>query len=231
MDLRSLILVLSSAVLALSAFVFGWKFIKKRNYLLGIEMWVVGTSSTNAIVFFATESQVSYAISHFFDAFSRGFGFPIIALAGMMVITHGFKPSIRFDVVAFVASFAATFVLVGAHFIEGVLPYFYVVMSVLLSAYLAYVIKRLLGIGAVPQALALLVALVTSQIIASIYDFYKIPGEETNVVFNFYTLALNTWAYLMPALYYAYCALERAQKDALKFDPNHALRGLEQTSQ
>lgn len=231
MDLRSLILVLSSVVLALSSFVYGWKFVKKRNYLLGIEMWVVGTSSTNAIVFFATDSKVSYAISHFFDAFSRGFGMPIIAVFGMMVITHGLRPSIRFDVLAFGATFAATFVLIGAHFVEGVLPYFYVVMSVLLSAYLAYVLKRLLGIGAVPQAMALLLALVTCQAIAGIYDFYKIPGEDTNVVLNFYTLALCTWAFLMPALYYAYCALERAQGDGLKFDPDLALRGLERTSQ
>ena len=230
MDLRSLILVLSSALLALSAFVFGWKFIKKRNYLLGVEAWVVGTSATNAIIFFATESQVSYAISHFFDAFSRGFGMPIIAVAGMMVITHGYKPSIRLDVMAFVVTFAATFVLEGAHFIEGILPYYYLVMWTLLSVYLAYVVKRLLGIGAVLQAMVLLLGLVTSQAIACIYDFYKIPGEETNVVFNFYTLALCAWAYLWLAIYCAYSALERARKDALTFDPNHALRSLERTS-
>jgi hypothetical protein len=152
---------------------------------------------------------------------------PIIAVAGMMVITHGYRPSIRFDVLAFVATFAATFVLTGAHFIEGVLPYYYVVMWTLLSVYLAYVIKKLLGIGAVLQAIALLLALVASQTIACIYDFYKIPGEETNVIFNFFTLALCTWAYCMPAFYYAYCALERARKGELKFNPDDALRGLE----
>lgn len=230
MDLRSLILVLSSVVLALSSFVFGWKFVKKRNYLLGIEMWVVGVSSSNAVVFFATESPVSYAISHFFDAFSRGLGMPVIAVLGMMTITHGFKPSTRFDVAAFLVSFAITFVLIGTHVFEAVLPYFFVVMSVLLSLYLAYVIKRLLGIGAVLQSIAVLLALVSCQAIAAIYDFYKIPGEETNVLFNFYTLALCTWAFLMPALYYAYSALEHAQKRSLQFDPDHALRGLERTS-
>ncbi len=230
MDLRSLILVLSSAVLALSSFVYGWKFVKKRNYLLGIEVWVVGTSATNAIFFFATGNETSYAIAHFFDSFSRGFGMPVIAVAGMMTVTHGLKPSIRQDVMAFVLSSAATLVLIGAHFIQGVLPYYYVVMWTLLSIYLAYVIKRLLGIGAVRQAAALLLALVTSQAIACVYDFYKIPGEETNVFFNFFTLALLSWAYFSPAVYYAYCALERAQKRDLQFDPDHALRGLERTA-
>jgi hypothetical protein len=61
------------------------------------------------------------------------------------------------------------------------------------------------------RAMAMVVALATSLAIAGIYDFYKIPGEETNVVFNFYTLALCSWAYFMVAMYYGYCALERAQ--------------------
>lgn len=230
MDLRSLILVLSAVLLALSSFVYGWKFVKKRNYLLGVEMWIVGVSSSNAVVFFLTESPICYAISHFFDAFSRGFGMPIIAVAGMMALTHGYKPSIRQDVVVFVASFAGAFVLVGAHFIEAILPYFYVVMWSLLSIYLACFINRLLAVGAVSQAMLVGIALVASLTIAGIYDFYKIPGEETNVVFNFYTLALCTWAYFSPAIYYGYCALERAQKREVQFDPGHALRGLERTS-
>ncbi|WP_322058523.1 hypothetical protein [Paraburkholderia sp. J63] len=211
MDLRSIVLMLSSALLALSSFFYGWKVVKKRNYLLGIEMWVVGVSATNAIGFFATGNAVSYEVAHFFDAFSRGFGMPIIAVAGLMAITHNYKPSGRVDVLLFVAATAITLVFVTTHFFDGVLAYYNVVMWTLFSLYLAYFIKRLLGIGAGFQATALLVGLVTSQAIACIYDFYKIPGDETNVVFNFYTLALCSWAYLMAAIYYAYCALERAQ--------------------
>jgi hypothetical protein len=59
------------------------------------------------------------------------------------------------------------------------------------------------------HALTTTLGLVAAQAIACIYDFYKIPGEETNVVFNFYVLALLTWSYLTVTLYYAYCALER----------------------
>lgn len=211
MDLRSLVLMFSSALLALSSFFYGWKIVRKRNYLLGFEMWIVGISATNAIGFFATGNAVSYEISHFFDAFSRGFGMPIIAVAGLMAITHGYKPSIRQDVVVFVASFAGTFVLVGADFIAGVLPYYYLAMWIWLSIYLAYFTWQLMDTGAMLEALAVSVALMSSLAIAAIYDFYKIPGEETNVVFNFYTLALCTWAYFMPAAYYGYCALERAR--------------------
>lgn len=215
MDQRSLALVISSALLALSSFIFGWKFIKKRNYLLGLELWVVGVSATNAVGFFSTGSPVLYAISHFFDAFSRGFGMPVIAVAGLMAITHGYKPSIRQDVLVFVGCFAATFVLVDADFIAGVLPYYYLAMWISLSIYVVYFITRLLSIGAMFRAISMAIALFTSLAIAGIYDFYKIPGEETNVILNFYTLALCSWAYFMMAMYYGYCALERAQSGPL----------------
>ncbi|TDY19934.1 hypothetical protein B0G81_0066 [Paraburkholderia sp. BL6665CI2N2] len=208
MDLRSVVLVLSSALLAWSSFFHGWKFVKRRNFLLGLEMWIVGISATNAIGYFATGNAVSYEVAHFFDAFSRGFGMPIIAVAGLMAITHGYKPTVRQDVAAFVVPAALTFVLVGSDFVAPVLPYFYLTMWILLSIYLAYFIKRLLEIGETLRALALALGLVTSLGIAGIYDFYKIPGDETNVFFNFYTLALCSWAYLMAAIYHGYCAIE-----------------------
>jgi uncharacterized membrane protein len=88
-------------------------------------------------------------------------------------------------------------------------------MWICLSIYLAYFVKRLLNVGAMLEALGVVVSLVASLAIAGIYDFYKIPGEETNVVLNFFTLALCTWAYFMPAIYYGYCALERAQSGSL----------------
>ncbi|MEM5432791.1 hypothetical protein [Cupriavidus oxalaticus] len=213
MDLRSLVLVCSSALLALTAGTYGLKLMKKRNYLLGMELLIVCVSATNAIGFFATGSTVSYEISHFFDAFSRAFGFPIIVVAGLMSITHNYKPSIRLDVVVFAASFAGAFVLVMVSFIANILPYLYLVMWIIFSIYLAYFTKRLLDVGEVFSAVALALALVTSLIIAGIYDFYKIPGEETNVVFNFFALALCTWSYLNAQIYYAYCALERGQRN------------------
>lgn len=211
MDLRSLILCLSSVVLALSSYLYGWKFFKRRNYLLGLETWIVGVSATNVIFFFATGSPVSWEIAHFFDTFSRGFGFPIITIAGLMAVTHGYKPLIRTDVAFFMISTVVTLVFINVKSFGGFLPYFLLVMWSFFSLYLAYFVKRLTDVGAIRQAMALLVSLVLSQAIASIYDFYKIPGENTNVVFNFYTLALLTWAYGIAALYYAYCALERTR--------------------
>ena len=208
MDHRSLVLCLSSATLAATTGLYGFKFVRKRNFLLGFEWWIVTISASNAVIFFATESPVSYAISHFLDAFSRGFGMPVIAVAGLMAVTHGYRPSMRQDVTLFVLATLGTIALV-AGVLQNALPYFYVAMWTLMSIYLAGFVLRLARAGHVFHALTTTIALVASQAIACIYDFYKIPGEETNVVFNFYVLALLAWSYLTVTLYYAYGALER----------------------
>jgi len=211
MDLRTFILCVASSALALGGIVYGVKFNKKGNYLVGYEWLILALSSSNALIYFATGLPISLHVAHFFDAFSRAFGVPIVTTLGLMTLTHGYKPSIRTDIVLFAGSFAGTAVLVTVGSIAPLLPYLYLVMWVLFSIYLAYFARQLLNVGEARQASALLFAMVLNLVIASIYDFYKIPGEETNIVFNFFTLALFTWAYLTVQVYYAYCALERAR--------------------
>ncbi|KVN24043.1 hypothetical protein WJ63_19105 [Burkholderia pyrrocinia] len=222
MDHRTFVLCLASGLLATTTCTYGCKFLKKRNYLLGIEWLIVTVSSTNALIYFATGYEISGLISHVLDAFSRGFGMPIVAVAGLMAVTHGYKPSARQDVALFALSFAGTAVLVGAGFIAKVLPYFYVAMWALLSIYLACFVRRLLGAGLLFHAMTTTVALVASQVIACIYDLYPIPGDAHNVVFNFFVLALVTWSYVTASLYYAYDALERANRTARAGDTRSA---------
>ncbi|WP_207888114.1 hypothetical protein [Pseudomonas sp. 30_B] len=209
MDARTLVLCLACFLLVLSGFVFGYKFLKKRNYLLGVECLVIAFSASNALIFFLTNSGIAYEISHFLDAFSRGFGVPIISIIGLMAVTHGYKPSKSKDFLMFVVTFAATFVLILADFMVKPLPYFYIAMWSLFSIYLVYFASRLVVVGAYLQALGVIIAMLAGQAIASIYDFYKIPGDETNVVLNFYVLALSTWAFMLSQFYYGYGALER----------------------
>jgi hypothetical protein len=57
---------------------------------------------------------------------------------------------------------------------------------------------------------SLVLTLVSTQIIASVYDFYPIPGDSDHMIF--YIFALLSWSYMSVSLYYAYCALERVQE-------------------
>ncbi|MCW6530392.1 hypothetical protein NED98_09055 [Sphingomonas sp. MMSM20] len=212
MDLRSFILCLAAFSLALTGFVYGAKFIRKKNYLIGIEWFILATSSSNAVVYFATNSPLSFKIAHFFDTFSRAFGVPIVIPVGMMVLTHGMKPSIRFDIAIFALSFVATIAILSLGFFQPLLAYFLLGMSILYTIYLIYLVAILLKAGEKLQALGVALVTATTFFVAAVYDFYKIPGEDTNVIFNFFTIALFTWSYMTVQLYYAYCALERARR-------------------
>jgi hypothetical protein len=209
--IRYYLLCFACFVLAVTGAVYGTRLLKKRNYLLAGEWFIVAVSATNFLVYFLTQWPPLYHIAHFFDAFTRAFGVPVIGVVGFMSVTHGYKPSVRQDVALFALAFVGAFVLETVDFIAPALPYLYVVTWTCLSIYVAFFVKKLLGAGEKFHAMATIVALVTSQIIACMYDFYKIPGEEHNVVFNFYFMALLTWAYFIAATSYAYCALERAQ--------------------
>jgi hypothetical protein len=225
MELKYYIYCVADISLIATSLFYGVKLLKKRNFLLGFEWLVVTFSATNLLTNALTGEQVFLNISLFCDAFSRTVGVPVIAIAGMMAVTHRYKPSNGADVAYVVGGLVATVVVWTADFMVGPKPYFYLVMWSLFSVYLAYVAKRLLSIGEKLNAAGVILALVSAQIIASTYDFYHIPGDEDHMIF--YIFALFTWSYLTVSLYYAYCALERAQKKALNFNRGYPLPGLE----
>ena len=120
---------------------------------------------------------------------------------------------------------AGTAVVWAADFMIEPKPYFYLVMWSLFSIYLAYVARRLLCVGERLNAVSVIVALVSTQIIASTYDFYHIPGDDDHVIF--YIFALLSWSYMSVSLYYAYCALERAQEKEPNLNRLYTLPSLE----
>ncbi|HHX6561898.1 hypothetical protein OLM81_16355 [Pseudomonas aeruginosa] len=209
METKDVLALLSCLLLIASGTTYGVKFLRKRNYLLGFECLIVAFSATNFLIYLLTELKVPYSISFFLDAFSRGFGIPIVAVLGMMAVTHDYKPSGLKDALIFAVTFAATFVLIKADFMAGPLPYFYVFMWGVYSLYLIYFIARLASLGERLHALGMAVAAVLGMAVACIYDFFPIPGDESKVVFL--TIALASWAYMMAQMYYAYFAFERAK--------------------
>lgn len=221
MDLKVIILCLATALLLATSLIYGVKFLRKRNYLLGLEWLVVTLSTSNLLIYLLSGAQLPYKISFFCDAFSRAFGIPVIAIAGLMAVTHRYQPSKLVDIVFFVGSIAGTAVLVSADFMAKTRPYFYVLMWTVYSIYLAYFANRLMRVGENRYAMGVIAAMVAGQVVASIYDFYKIPGDEEQVIF--FTIALTTWSYMVVQLYYAYGALERAEPSRAE----HHLHGIE----
>jgi hypothetical protein len=223
-------------ILIAAGTIYGWKFLKKRNFLLGLECWIVAISATNLLFSALLASIPSYeGISSFLygnalylDAFSRASGFPLIAIAGLMAVTHAYQPSKFADILWFAGSFAAAGILIVVapehrHLlgqfgesalvdtIETAKPWFYLVMWSFCSCFLTYFAWRLIQVREHFHAWSIITAMVAAQIIATIYDFFHIPGDDAERTL-FYTAALSAWAFLTVALYYAYCALERNQQ-------------------
>ncbi|NQD91524.1 hypothetical protein HP532_02525 [Pseudomonas sp. CrR25] len=209
MEIKEALALLSSVFLIVCGVVYGLKYVRvRKNYLLGFEWLIVAFSASNLLFFLLTGFEPSYSISFFLDAFSRAFGVPIVAVLGLMAVTHNYRPSVFKDVVIFAVTFAATFVLVLADFVKGPLPYFYLFMWSCYTIFLAYFTWRLLRAG--ENLHALLNALVTAAAlgIAVVYDFFPIPGDDDQMVFMIY--ALTVWGCQIVQQYYAYGALERA---------------------
>lgn len=227
MRIEDLIFLASTIVLVLASGIYGVKFLGRRNYLLGFEWLIVTFSATNFLVFALVEVQAAYSVSYFCDAFSRAFGIPVITTLGLMAVTHGYRPTARTDVLLFAGAIAGTVVLMVS---DAVAPYkavFYLTMWTLFSLYLAYFIWRLVAVRAMGQALAVGLVLAAAQGVASIYDFYRIPGDDEQHTI-FYIFAGLTWSALCVVLYYAYCALEDAGRQ-LPRQP-HTLHNLERLS-
>ncbi|CRI57773.1 hypothetical protein [Pseudomonas sp. CCOS 191] len=213
METRDVLALLTCVLLVVSGSTYGIKFLRRGNFLLGLEWLIVAFSGTNFLIYLLTQSQVSYGISYFCDAFSRGFGIPIVTVLGLMAVTHGFRPSVGKDALIFAITFVCTFVMIKADFMIKPLPYFYVVMWAGYTVYLAYFISRLALVGEYLHAFGVTVAAMLGLLVACIYDFYPIPGDDTKAIFM--SIALASWSFMMIQLYYAYFALVRAKHQAV----------------
>lgn len=214
LELINIFGLVACIVLALAGWIYGTKFLKKKNYLLGLEWWIVAFSATNFVSYMLTASNVNFSITMFLDSFSRSFGMPVIAVIGLMALTHNYKPSAFKEVMLFVLAFAGTFVVFLADFFQEIRPYFYVTMWVFLVIYLFYFIICLARAGEIFHALATTITAVVSLAVAVVYDFFPIPGDDTHMIFM--TWAFVTWGYAIIQLYYAYDALERSQKVSIQ---------------
>ena len=201
-------------VLALAGWIYGAKFLKKKNFLLGLEWWVVAFSATNFVSYMVTGWNVNLSITMFLDSFSRSFGMPIIGVLGLMALTHNYRPSALKEFLLFAFSFAGTFVVFLADFFQEIRPYFYVITWSILVIYLCYFIICLIRAGEFFHALATTITAVVSLAVAIVYDFFPIPGDDTHMIFM--TWAFVTWGYAVIQLYYAYVALERSQNISMR---------------
>lgn len=208
MSIRELLFAAADIWMIIVGFTYGIKFIRNyKNYLLGLEWMIVATSGTNFLIYGlikAGHDSPMYAFAYFLDAFSRSVGITLILVLGLMGVTHRYKPSVPVDIGAFALAGVAGFVL--SQFAEEIgVPgkIFYIVVNVLTTLFLAYFVKRLWGIGERRHAVWTAIATACGFLIASIYDFVHIPGDDAEHTL-FYICALSSWGLQMFTYFRAY---------------------------
>ena len=94
----------ASAALVFVGVLYGYKFLRLRNYLLGYEWWILAVSSSSGVLFAFWQVQAAGTLWHFLDLFSKLFGIPLIAGLGLLRVTHDYEPAPAVDAAVFAGS-------------------------------------------------------------------------------------------------------------------------------
>ncbi|OHU23883.1 transporter [Mycobacteroides chelonae] len=210
--MRDLLFASADILMAAVGFVCGMKFVRRhRNYLLGLEMIIMGASASNFLLYGLLkhgQDSPMFHIAFFLDAFSRSIGFTLILVMGLLVLTHGYTPSLRTEVAAF--ALAAVFGFFLSKFAAEIgTPgkVFFFLAAIGTSILLCYFAFRLWRMGERTQAARVCTVTALNVVVASIYDFWHIPGDDARHTI-FYTVALCTWGLTMLVIYRAYSAFD-----------------------
>jgi len=208
-DPKALILF-ASCVFFLSTLVFGaFKFFQKGNLILFFEWAVMATSLTNLTMWTLTQWEWQYNFVMYLDAFSRVAGMNLLVVFGFLAVTHNYKSSVLADVFILfgIGSFAA--ILMYVDYMDPVRPYVFFAVYFMFLPFLVMLTWKLFSIGNRTLGIHMIITTLLLTYIHSIADFYPIPGDATNLFYNYAFMALTFWAYGYLVIYFAYDALER----------------------
>lgn len=228
-DIYALAFLVGDVIMIAGGYWAGWKFIKQyRNYLLGIEWFIVATSGVNFLIWAlrfpedkqAGEASLQYSFAFFLDAFSRSVGITLLLVVGFLAVTHRYKSTILVDVAILALAVGAGLYLgqekfqdhvddAGHHILYPGPATIYLVVNLLTLVFLLYVTKRLWDIGATKVAVATLLVSLAGTGIALGYDFFPFPASVDPLQDRalFYALALTVWGLQLFIYLFAYRAL------------------------
>ncbi|MFE5913516.1 transporter [Streptomyces wedmorensis] len=212
--MKELLFILADLWMVFAGFFCGWRFLRQyRNYLLGLEWMIVGTSGVNFLIWAlrgGDEADPQARLVFFFDTFSRGVGITLIVILGLMRVTHRYKPGPLVDIAVFALATVVGiyFSGFGGHEFHLGPAVFFVTVNALTLPFLIHFTWRVWKAGA--RGLAAWTGLATTAgiVIAITYDFFPLPGDDSHRTL-FATAALATWGTQMFVYFFAYRALDR----------------------
>lgn len=209
MDLRDILIASGMLALVTTGFGLGLRFWREGNVLLGAEWIILGFSALNFALWVAFGFQISFEISMLCDAFSRSIGIPIVATLGLAKLTHGYDVSKATKWLLLVGGFPLAYGLLAYPPIQSALPYAFFACGLVANIFLVYFAVRLARVGEQGHAVGITLVNVSFVVIALLEGIFAIPGDETNLILNFFFLAGWVWALGFAEIYFAYQALAR----------------------
>ncbi|WP_373291723.1 transporter [Nocardia rhizosphaerihabitans] len=201
-----------------AGFTYGFKFIRRyKNYLLGLEWIVIGTSGLNVLVWILLgndKHSIQVPLVYFFDAFSRSFGLTLILVLGLMQVTHRYKPPVAVEIGAFALAIGAGVYLQQFRFPEFYMgpATFYLITNALTTVFLIYFSWRLWQIGAKGLAIGAGLTTAAGTAVALMDDFFRFPGDD-ELRTKFYIFALAVWGFQLYAYYISYQKLHAHREE------------------
>ncbi|AZG46760.1 transporter [Gordonia insulae] len=216
--MRDLLFAAADIWMIAIGFTCGITFIRKySNWLIGLEWIIMATSGSNFLIYGITKAGTDspmYHVAFFLDAFSRSIGFTVILVLGLLMVTHRYKPTKAVEVGAFALAAVLGFLLSQfATEIGTPGKVFFLVMALGVSAFLVYYGQRLWALGEHAHAGWVWFATALNVVVASIYDFAHIPGDDADHTL-FYILALFTWGLAMLVIYRSYVVFDAHNRAA-----------------
>lgn len=214
-DIYSITFLVGDLIMIVAGYWAGWRFIRDyKNYLLGIEWFIVATSGVNFLIWAlrfpedkeAGEASLQYSFAFFLDAFSRSIGITLLLVVGLMAVTHRYKSSLKVDALILALGIGLGLYLsqstfqdhvddAGNHILHTGPATIYLVVNLLTLVFLAYFTKRLWDIGAIRIAVATAFVSLAGTAIALGYDFFPFPASVDPLQDRalFYSFALTVW--------------------------------------
>ena len=208
-DPRTLFFFLSSVFFAATLYFGTFKFFQKGNLILGAEWAVMAISMTNVTIWIFTALQWQYDFMMYLDAFSRVAGMNLLVVFGFLAVTHNYKPSALADVFILSGVGAIAAFVMYVDYMDPVRPFVFFAVHYMFVSFLVLLTWKLFSMGNRALGVHMIIATLLLTYIHSIIDLYSIPGDATNVLYNFFFMANMVWAYGYLVIYFAYAALER----------------------
>jgi hypothetical protein len=207
-SLRDIVILISLAAMVVVGWYYGYRFLKLKNDILGVEWMIIGFSATCFFVNRLGLSESSVEITWFLDLFSRLIGIPILGTIGVMKVTHGRDFTRRQEIWMFAIGLLVSAAFKVSSALQAMLPVLYLVLGVAFLALVAYMAYQAFKRGLRMHGWLMVVAVLLNLGVALLQDFAKLPDENTAIFFNQLVIEGFVWAFGLAAMFYTYEAMQ-----------------------